>query len=282
MSWIVLALASVIFFSISALLQKVLMKNDKSDPYAYSIMFQFLIWAVAATVVLWTGFVMPPIKTYPLNFLFSSVMYGLGTICAFKALKYIEASEFTIISSVKAIVTIISAVLILGEVFDYKKALGTALVLISAYLVTQKSRKIKFNKGTLYALGTALTYGLAITNDTFLLKYSEVFSYLTVGNLITVLFVIAIKPTAVKNLNHFFDLAILSKMLILGILYSFGAVAFYLAIQSGAAASQISPILQTSVIVTVLLAAIFLGERDNLVKKIASAILVTIGVILIK
>lgn len=70
-------------------------------------------------------------------------------------------------------------------------------------------------------------------------------------------------------------------MLILDICYGAAAIFFYTAIEKGANASQITPILQATVIITVILAAIFLKERDHLVKKFICAVLVTIGVILI-
>ncbi|MBI3342051.1 EamA family transporter [Candidatus Curtissbacteria bacterium] len=60
------------------------------------------------------------------------------------------------------------------------------------------------------------------------------------------------------------------------------AIFFYSSIEFGASASQAGPILQSTVIVTVILAAIFLKERDHLLKKIISAVLVTIGVLLMR
>lgn len=43
MTWLTLALASAFFFALAAILQRVLMKDDKSDPVAYAFVFQFLI-----------------------------------------------------------------------------------------------------------------------------------------------------------------------------------------------------------------------------------------------
>jgi drug/metabolite transporter (DMT)-like permease len=282
MPWFALTIFSVLFFSVASLLQKVLMKDDKSDPHAYSIVFQILGGILVGALALWRGFVMPPIAQFPINFLLLTVLYGSGTLFLFKAFKYIEASEVTIITSTRSIVTIVSAVLLLGEVFDFKKGIGTVLILISAYLVTQKSKGFKFNKGVLYALGMAVCYGLAITNDTFLLKYVNIFSFLTIGFLFPGFFLIAVKPKALLGLGQFLKPKIFTRMLILTVFYASGSSFFYFAIENGAKASQITPILQSSVITTVVLAAIFLGERDNLLKKFVSALLVTIGVLLIK
>lgn len=281
MPWIVFALTSVFLYSISALIQRVLMKDDKSDAHAYSIVFQILGAVVVGTFALFRGFVVPPILQFPVNFLLLAVLYGLGTYFLFKSLQYIEVSEVTIITSVRAVVTIISAVLLLGEVFNLQKAIGTAIILASTFIVTEKVGKIKFDKGVLYALGMALCYGLGITNDAYLLKYVNVFSFTTFGFLLPGLFLIAIKPKAIFQLKQFTKPKIFSKMLILDVCYGTAAISFYWAIDLGAKASQITPILLSSVIVTVILAAIFLKERDHLVKKLFCAILVTIGVLLL-
>ncbi len=282
MNWVVLALLSVLLFSVSSLLQRVLMKDEQSNAHAYSIVFQILLGVIVGLVAVLKGFVMPPIAQFPINFLLVAVLYGLGTLFVFNAFKYIEASEVTIITSTRTIVTIISAIFLLGEVFDLKKALGTLLILFSAYLISRNKKKFKVNKGVLYALGMAACYGLAITNDTFLLKHVEVFSFLTVSSLLPGFFLIAVKPKALLELGQFLKPKVLAKMLILTVFYAGGAALFYFAIIIGAKASQITPISQSSVIVTVILAAIFLNERDYLLKKIFSAVLVTIGVLLIK
>lgn len=64
--------------------------------------------------------------------------------------------------------------------------------------------------------------------------------------------------------------------------YACQAVTYYLAIELGANVSQISPILRSEVILTMILAVVFLNERDNLLRKTAAAILAISGVILIR
>jgi uncharacterized membrane protein len=63
--------------------------------------------------------------------------------------------------------------------------------------------------------------------------------------------------------------------------YSIQAVTYYLAYQSGALLSQLSPVTKLSTVVTVLLGIIFLKERDNLPRKIIATILATAGGILL-
>ena len=57
---------------------------------------------------------------------------------------------------------------------------------------------------------------------------------------------------------------------------------FYFAIKEGGEASQVNTIAQAQVVLTVLFSAMFLNERDHLLKKFFCAILVTIGVLLLR
>lgn len=282
MNWFVLAISAVFLYSISSLIQRVLMKDEKSDAHLYSVAFQILLAIVVAIATVFTGFHLPPISKFPLNFLFLAILYGSGTLFLFNAYKFIEASEVSILTSIRAIVTIVAAVLLLGENFDFKKIIGTVLILISVFLISNKIDKVKFNKGLLYVLGMSICYGLAFTNDAYLLRHVEAISFLVISSLFPGLFLIAVKPKSILKLSQFLKVKIFSKMLTLAIFYSLAAIFTYIAIQKGGEASQVMPILQTTVIVTVILSAIFLNERDNLIRKFISAILVSLGIFLIK
>lgn len=282
MAWLAYALLSVFLFSITSLFQKVLMKDEQSDAHTYSIVFQIIGAAIVTIIAAINGFVMPPITQYPINFFLLAALYGLGTLCVFNAFKYIEASEVTIISSTRAIVVITSAILLLGENFSILKGIGTMLILLAAYLVSSKLGKIKFNKGFLYAIGIAIFYGLATTNDAYLIPHVDVISFLAIGFLLPGIFLIAVKPNALLKVHKFLEVKVFSKMLLLTIFYAGGAVTFYYALASGADASQLSPISQSSVITTVILSAVILKERDNIYKKLLAAIFVIAGVLLIK
>jgi len=50
----------------------------------------------------------------------------------------------------------------------------------------------------------------------------------------------------------------------------------------GANITQLSPIGRASIIITVILSALFFGERKQLARKVISAVLVSIGVLLLR
>jgi uncharacterized membrane protein len=72
------------------------------------------------------------------------------------------------------------------------------------------------------------------------------------------------------------------KLILLGCLYAISAATIFLAYQYGRNAAQIAPINETSTILIVILAAIFLKERSQLLRKLFAAAISVLGVLLIK
>lgn len=281
MTWLYYIILSIFAGSIANLLNKILMKDNKSDPMLSSILFQFLLAFFFFLLSLIKGFVMPPIFIYPLNFILNGFLYGLGTFFIFKALKYIEVSESSIIYSFGSIITVISSIFFLKESFNFSKSLGLLLILISIIAVS-KPKKFKINKGVWYALGTAVLYGLAITNDAFLIKHSDTFSYLSVISFLPGVVLLLISPKSIKKIDYYFNLKNLLKLLIFSIFYTIASIGFYLALVKGGQTSQVATISKSQIILTILLAAVFLRERDRLFIKIIYGILVVGGVILLR
>jgi uncharacterized membrane protein len=88
-------------------------------------------------------------------------------------------------------------------------------------------------------------------------------------------------PRELKNVINYVKKMDFRIMLILTFFYSIQAVAFYLAYQSGAPISTLATLTKASIVLTVILAAIFLKERSNLPKKALAALMVTVGAVLL-
>jgi drug/metabolite transporter (DMT)-like permease len=282
MSWFVLSIIYVLFASIANILRKMLLRDEKSDAVGPAIIFQVMGSVIIAVFAFWHGFVFPPITKYPINFFLLASLWGLATLCLFKAYQYIEASEATIVITLEAVVTIVAAGLILHEIFTFVNIIGTAFIIFAVVYLSYTSSKITFNKGVLYAIGYAVFAGLAVVNDAFMLKHVDVLSYLTLGFLLPGLFLMAIYPKVMMRPKQLLQPVLLKKNFIFTLPFALSAVAFYHAIAYGGEASQVNTIAQASVVLTVIFAAIFLKERDHLLKKCVCAILVTIGVLLLR
>ena len=282
MNWYLLTLISVSSISIANILQRVLMKEDDSDPYFYSIVFQFAVTIITGVFAVISGFHMPPIGNYPLNFLLSTLFYSFGTLLGFKALKIISSSEDVLLSPIGAFVTVISAVVFLHDSFGWQRILGSVLILIPIYLLYRNQGKFKINIGVVYAIGMTVLYGLAVTNDAFILKHYDAISYTPVISFLPGLVLLAINPSVIKKAKYYLKPIKIRNMFLFCFFYGVQAVTYYLALQNGALASQMATIFKVEIIMTIILAAIFLKERDRLPLKFFAAVMATLGVLLLK
>lgn len=281
MNWQILITISVITFSLSTLLQRILMKDNKADSVAYSLFFQICTGVVILVYAFFAGFHMPNLLLYPLNTFIMISFYAAANIFIFKSLSFIEASEFTVLFVTRAFWTILAAVLFLGEKFLPIQILGTCLIVGSVLLVSFKKKDFKFNKGSLYALLGALFLGLAFTNDAYLVGHFDAASYTGIAFILPGLGIALYSPKSLKKMKPLFRPETLIKLIILSIVYGTAAVTVYLAYQMGHNAAVLGAISQLSTILTVLLAIVFLKETSVLWKKAFGAVVAFIGVILI-
>lgn len=282
MLWIYFVLISIITNSGTALLQRVLMKNDKGHAVAYSSVFQLLGGLLILAVAFINGFKMPPISDYPLNFALMVLLYTGSMFFQFKAFQTIEASDATILGTTSSIWTIIMAILFLRETIGFNQFLGAILIFLAVFLVAFKKKAFQFNQGAVYIFLFAACNGFGLVNDAFILNYSEIFSYTALTWLLPGFTRLIIWPKAIYHLKPLFQSEQFKKMLLLVFFSAISSVTFYLAYKSGGHISILSSIFSSKIILTVVLAALFLNERDRLFKKLVSAAIAIAGILLIR
>ncbi len=281
MLWFYLSIGSVIGTAIANIYRRIVMINLTIDAFASAIIFQFIGTCIVGVIALWHGFVFMPYSTYPLNFFIEATFWSCATICLFQAYRYLQASEATIFSTFTTVVTIISAVILLHERFGMLYVVGTAFILISVMAISYQKGRIRITKGLGYIICYCLLAGLASTNDAFMLKHVDTLSYLTNGFFIEGVVLLLVRPFALREVFVIARSPAMLKLSFLTFFYALGAIAFFFALYVGGQASQVSPINQSSVIVTILIATLVLHERDHLGKKILCTVLVMIGVLLL-
>jgi len=93
MSWQILITLSIFLYSSSVLLQRVLLKNNKTDPISFAILFQTGVSLVIGLFVLITkgGINFPNLLPFFWSVVLMTVSYALANIFIFKSLKFTEA-----------------------------------------------------------------------------------------------------------------------------------------------------------------------------------------------
>ena len=157
---------------------------------------------------------------------------------------------------------------------------GVVCILAAVFLINYKKNGFVINQGTWLALFGTSCYGLAVISDTVIIQRFEVASFIPIGAAGSVLIMMFAYP---KKITLVFQslVKVNKNLLLFSLLYAIGGITFYFAIDSGALVGQVSTIARASIILTVILSTIFLGERTFLIKKLFGAVLTTIGVILV-
>ena len=282
-TWQILIILSVICYSISVLLQRILVREKDSDPVAYASFFQLLTGLMIGIFgYLFTTMKYPDFKPLILNFLIMIVLYALGNIFVFKALKRTEASKFSVIFSSRAIFAILAFSLLMKESLTVSQWIGTLLILSAAVIVSLEKRKIKFSFKEIYSLLAAMFFGFAVVNDRFLLGHFDVFPYSFLAFVLPALSVLVFYSGSIKKMKVFLVKGTFVRMATLSLFYAASAILFFYALQIAENSSQVISLNSIGVVVTVIFAILFLNERKRIIWKIVGSFLGFLGLLLVK
>lgn len=282
MNWQFFLTISILGESFGRVFQRFLLKDDKSNPVAYLVWFQFISGCFLLTFTLFQGFKLPkdPVSILP-NLLLLPILYGTAGSLIFRALQLIEASVFTILFNAKAIIVVLGAVIFLKNPFTTVQLLGTILILGSVIAISFQKQTIKLKKGELFTLIAGICIALGTLNDSIILKQFDPLSFTTYGFFAPMLFVIATNLKSRKQISSFPKSKTFPKVFILSAFFSTAFLTYNLAFFSGQNAAQIAAIFPFSSVLTVLISIILLKERQNLPIKIMAALVSFIGVVLV-
>ena len=281
MTWEIFTLISVVSLSISVILQRILLHNYKLDPYAYAVVFQLLVGSMLFVFALPHGISLPGIEQLLLPALGASVFFGVGHIVYAKALRLVEASVFSVLFAAQAIWMMLFGILLFQENLTYLQLAGSVLIFAGIGLIIKNVRSLKLNQGIVLALLAGVLFGLAITCWSYVGRNTDELSWAAISFFTSTLVTILIRPAILKNVGSVFKKPILARLSVLGVFYGIGSVTMLYAYTLGTF-SVVSPIRQTSIIVTVLLALVFLkSERTRIWQKILAAVISFTGVALV-
>lgn len=193
----------------------------------------------------------------------------------------IEASTFSMLKQLSTTFMIFAGLIFFKEEFIFTKFIGAMLIIFSNVLIFYKKGKFEFNKYILLGILANITYTIALfldvnISDNFNLPFYVAITLIIPGLLIMIFE--RIKPSEIKNeLVNGNKKAIVITALSWGIMIITQLRAYQLG-----NVTVIAPLCALTVILNVIVGYLFLNEKDNLLRKIISAILIMISIILIK
>lgn len=281
MTWQLLTAISVVFLSFSIILQRILVHKDKVDPVAYTILFQGLVGGLLLVAALFRGFSLPNIGAVIVPAAASLFLFAAGHIFYAKTLQKVEASIFSVLFATSSIWMMVLGMVLFHEQLTVLQVIGSVLIFSSVILVVKDFGNFSFSKGTGLGLLTGLLFGLALTSYSYVGRHTDTLSWGAVSFMGIAIVALLFDTSALKKMKPLLNVGTFSRLIFLGIFYAIGSIALLYAYKIGDF-SVVSPLRQSGIMVTVLMALLFLpSERNRIGRKIVAAFVASVGVVLI-
>lgn len=279
--WQVALIICIILLSVAIILQRLIVHQGKSNPFAYAVVFQGLVGVILLIAALVNGFTLAGLEQHWMLALFCVICFALGHIVYALTLQRVEASLFSLLFATHAIWMMLVGVFLLNESLSWIQLLG-ALLIFGAISLPVMSKTIKLDtRGLLYGLLSGLLMALALSAWSYVGRSVDSLSWSAITFIIPALLAYAIRPSSVSALRHVLAGKNLPRMILLASVYAGGSLAMLVAYKYGAF-SVVSPIRQTGIIVTVLLALIVIpAERTHIMLKTIAALVCVVGTVLL-
>lgn len=282
MNWQILVIISVLASSVLVILQRVLLRHQKTDPIAFVLFTQLINSAVMLIVALVVGFKLPDLSLLWFPILLTFVLYGGGHILYANTLKRVEASVFSTLLATSTVWVMVMGAIVFHEHINILQIMGAVLIFVSIGLLVERTSKLKpkLEKSVVMGLLMGVVFGVASAAWVYVGKQSDAVTWIALSALGPGLVVLLLRPKSVLKMRPLLTKSVLSKMLVLAASFGIANLAMLAAYKRGSI-TLIAPLLQTSIIVTVLIGIAFLGERTKLWHKLAAAVVCFVGVLII-
>jgi len=278
MSWTILALGSVAFFTSLNLLQRVLAVDSK-NARAMAILFNAIAALIALSIFTLTGsyrdFVLPTAPQAWIALLVASFCYGMFERGRFIAAKLLDASVLTTITNISVLVAFVGALFLYSESLTIHKLLGGVLIIGALFLVSYTDKAKKSSKeGILIAVAISIMLGLGWMLDKLGAQYFNASTYNIFVWTIPIIF-IYLPPIRLSVIREELKLSTW-KVFVLAGLNVVGYLMQLKALET-AEATRVIPIVQTSTLFTILMGIVLLKEREHIPRKIIAGLMAISG-----
>jgi len=207
-------------------------------------------------------------------------VFGMGFFALnFMAQKHIDAGVSNVILNICTPLTIIFSSVFLRESLTNIQILGTALLLTSIILISQKHRISRFNFDKYFWM--ILLSGVFLSILLVAERTLQIQTGLTGATILSwgsQCFFLGLLTLALKSKHTYTN----SEVLTTGILQLFSSIAYVVLLFYIGNLSLVSAVTTFKIVTVFIAAAIFLGEREDMPRKIFGSILAVIGLLLIK
>jgi len=226
---------------------------------------------------------------FPIKFPSDWKIYGLLALaCIFFAIsdrtqttvrKNMEVSIYTILNQLSSVFLILYGLTIFREPFVLTKMLGAGLILAANIFLRYSGKKFYINRYVILAVFASLIFATGLTIDISISKHFNLPIYNMFTLLIPAFIIKTAEKTTISEIQAEYENGNKKYYLLTGVSWALLLIFMIRAFQFGGF-TLITPLSATAVLLNVLIATLFLGERQDILKKIIAALIVIFGVYL--
>jgi len=193
----------------------------------------------------------------------------------------VEASTFTIIKQLSTVFMIFAGLIFLKEPFVLNKFIGAILIILSNILIFYKKGEGKLNKYIILGIIANICYTIALFLDVNISDNFNLPFYVAITSGIPAILIVLLERIRISDIKNELNSGNKKAILIAGLTWSLSIIAQLRAYQLGSV-SIVAPLCALAVILNVIVGYFFQNEKENIPKKIIAAILIILGIVLIK
>lgn len=264
--WLIYAIGSAFFAGVTSILAKMGIKDTDSN---LATAIRTIVVLIFSWVMVFVAGVQSEISKIDVNSLVFLVLSGVSTgaswLCYFKALQIGDINKVTPIDKSSTIITMILALIILGEGISFVKCVAMAFIGIGTFLMIQRkqveSKASVGNMWLVYAFGSAIFASLTAILGKMGIENIDA----TVGTAIRTIVVLLMAWIVVFVTKKQGEITCISKkswmfLLLSGMATGGSWLCYFTALQEGPV-SVIVPIDKLSVVVTVAFSYLIFKEK---------------------
>lgn len=279
-TWYFNLIAYLIICILFTQMYKVATKNSKNDG-ALTILLQIL---GGICVLLFVPFFKLQFPTEISTYIFlgiAIVFYAIADRVNTTARRGLEVSLYSILGQLSTVFVIVWGILFFKEEIIIKKLIGAILILTGNIIVLFKKGKFEWNKYILFSLLGNLSMSIGISVDVGISDKFNMPIYVALTLIVPALLILIIERIKIKDIITEFKEGNKKAILTVGISWGIMIIAMLRAYQFGTV-TTIAPLCSLTTILNVFVAYFVLKEKDFIIRKILAALIVILGIILIK
>ena len=280
MSWIIYVVLYLFFAVTFNQYYKIVTKKMKKAG-ALTIILELLAGLIAFVFIPFFEIKFPSDISVYLFLGLAIVFYTINDRLGTTVRSGLEASTYNIIGQLSTVFMIFAGLFFFKEEFVVSKIIGAFLIVFSNILVFYKRGTFKIDK----YIGLGIIANLCLSIALFIdVNNSEMFNipfYVGTTLIIPTILIFIFERIKIKDIKEELNSIDKKMLLITSFSWAIMLILQLRAYQVGDV-TIIAPLLGLTVILNVIVGYLFLGEKDNLVKKLIAAILVIISIFLIK